>query len=54
MSCRGADSNRASIRRRDLNTPIHGARLLSRAPAKGRTGGEERRWPVRLVLASFP
>nr|DAQ40364.1 MAG TPA: hypothetical protein [Caudoviricetes sp.] len=41
MSCRGADSNRASIRRRDLSTPIHGARILSRAPAKA--GREEKR-----------
>ncbi|OSG89287.1 hypothetical protein B0042_1852 [Bifidobacterium adolescentis] len=41
MSCRGADSNRASIRRRDLNTPIHGARIRSRAPA--RAGREEKR-----------
>jgi hypothetical protein len=41
MSCRGAESNRASNRRRDLNTPIHGARLQSRAPAKARR--EEKR-----------
>jgi len=41
MSCRDTDSNRASNRRRDLNTPIHGARILSRAPAKA--GLEEKR-----------
>jgi hypothetical protein len=41
MSCRDAESNHASVRRRDLNTPIHGARILSRVPAKA--GREEKR-----------